>query len=98
MARKRTARRASERDTRKLVRDLERLARVSPGGSAERPIDVVSSAVIEPRARATSCPLCEGPLRLEDHQAERELRVLSMRCARCGVARRLWFRLVPASS
>jgi hypothetical protein len=54
--------------------------------------------VIEPRARATPCPLCEGPLRLEDHQAERELRILTVRCSRCGVARKLFFRLIPASS
>lgn len=96
--RPRAARRARERETRKLVRQLDRLAEDAPGGSPDRPIDMSSSAVIEPRAQRTPCPLCQGPLRVEDHQAARELRVVAVRCGRCGVARKLWFRLVPASS
>jgi predicted Zn finger-like uncharacterized protein len=91
----RTARRKGERDARQLVRDRERLAALAPGGARERPIDVPASPVIEVRARSLRCPQCEGAYRVEDHQAESaELRVLAVTCQRCGVARRIWFRIV----
>lgn len=91
----RTARRAAERDARKLVRDRERLAALEPGGSPERPIEVPSPSVIELRARGTPCPQCAGELAVDDHQTEAGLRVVSVTCRRCHVSRRLWFRLAP---
>jgi hypothetical protein len=91
----RTARREAARVARKLVHDRERLASLSPGGSAERPIEVPTSSVIEGRARATPCPQCEGTLVVEDHQAPSALlRAVAVRCQRCGVARTLYFRIV----
>ncbi len=94
----RTARRSAERDARKLVRDRERLAALVPGGAPDRPIEVSSSAVIEVRAQGQRCPQCDGPYRIEDHQAESAtLRVVSVRCQRCAVARRLWFKLASSA-
>ena len=79
------------------MRDLERLARARPGGAPERPIVVESPAQVEPMVDATACPLCESGLRLEEHRSETiggaRLRVASVRCARCGVRRALYFRL-----
>jgi predicted Zn finger-like uncharacterized protein len=94
----RTARRKSERDARQLVRDRERLAELEPGGSRERPIEVTSSAVIEPRAQAQHCPQCAGSYRIDDHQAESAaLRLIAVTCRQCGVARRLWFRITTSA-
>lgn len=97
MGRKRpecTARRQAERAARELVRDRERLAALVPGGSRDRPIDVVSSSVIESRARSQKCPQCDGSYRVVDHQAESAtLRVVQVSCLSCGVSRRLWFRI-----
>ena len=90
----RTERRAEERAARGLVRDRERLARLSPGGTPDRPIVVESSAVIEPRVRSLPCAQCEGSYRIEDHQApSAALRAVSVSCTHCGTARQLWFRI-----
>lgn len=90
--RARTAERIRDRDTRRLVRDKQKLALLEPGGSAERPIAVPSSSVIAVRARATPCPLCGGELRLDEETAESAtLRATQMTCVRCGVPRSLWF-------
>lgn len=90
----RTSRRAEERAARQLVRDREQLAKLSPGGSAERPIYVDSSAVIEGRARATPCPQCAGEFRVGDHRSEGPRRVVRVTCTRCHVSRELWFAIV----
>jgi hypothetical protein len=79
------------------VRDREKLAGLLPGGTAEHPIEVESSAVIEGRVRAMPCAQCEGNYRIVDHRsAGPGLRALDARCERCGVARTLWFRIVSA--
>jgi hypothetical protein len=90
--RARTERRERERAARQLVRDRQRLAALEPGGSRERPIEVVSSSVIGVRARAHPCPLCGGSLRLDEESApSAKLRAAHMTCVRCGVKRQLWF-------
>jgi hypothetical protein len=93
----RAARRAQSRTDAKLLRDLERLAQLQPGGSPAHPLELSSASQVEVRARATPCPLCEGPLRLEEHAAEvhgaARLRVARMVCGRCGARRTLYFRL-----
>jgi len=92
--RARTERRVRERDTRRLVRDRERLAALLPGGSADRPLPVPSPAVIEPRVAAMRCPQCDGEYTLKDHAAEPGgLRIVSVTCRICHVSRRIWFRL-----
>ena len=93
----RTLRRERGRLHEKLVRDLERLARLEAGGSPKRPIVVDSPAVIDLRAVAKPCPLCEGPLRLEEHAADEidgtRLRIATVACTQCGARRQLYFRL-----
>jgi hypothetical protein len=63
--RARTERREREREQAKLVRERDRLARLLPGGSPERPIQVSSASVIEVQAKSIPCPLCGGELRIE---------------------------------
>jgi predicted Zn finger-like uncharacterized protein len=95
VVRNRVTRRADERAARKLVRDREKLAALSRGGSAEHPIGVPSAAVIEVRVRNATCPQCEGAYRLVEHEApESGLRRVDVRCLQCGTPRSLWFRLV----
>jgi len=93
----RTVRRVAARAHEDLVRDLERLARLAPGGAPDRPIVVESPTQVDPMAEATPCPLCDGPVRLTEHAAETHdgarLRVAHLRCASCGVARARYFRL-----
>jgi hypothetical protein len=103
MARKRpgrTERRRGERAARELarelVRDRERLAAMSPGGAAERPIAVPSSAVIEIRVGGMPCVQCGGHYRVKDHRsAGAGVRELGVVCEQCHVARTLWFKIVP---
>jgi hypothetical protein len=93
----RAARRESERAAGKLTRDIERLALLEPGGSAERPIELDSASQVEVAARAIPCPRCRGALRLEEHTAETlqgaRLRVAKVACSACGGRRSLYFRL-----
>ena len=88
------ARRIAERDARKLVRDREKLAALSPGGSPDHPIQVESTAVIEVRAGAMPCHQCESEVRVGEHRVEDGLRVVAISCTRCAAKRELWFRLV----
>ena len=90
----RTERRARERELRRLVRDRERLAELEPGGSAERPIDIASPAVIEGRVGSLRCPQCDGNYAIDDHQsASPGVRVVSVTCRMCRTSRQYWFRL-----
>jgi predicted Zn finger-like uncharacterized protein len=83
-----------QKAARQLVRDRERLAALSPGGSADHPIAVGSAAVVETRTHATPCVQCEGEYRIVEHRSEGSgLRAVEVRCQRCGVARTLWFRI-----
>ena len=79
---------------RQLVRDRERLAGMTTGGSPSRPIAVASAAVVEVRAAKQRCPQCEADYRIHDHRApEPGIRAVDVSCRQCGVARTLWFRL-----
>jgi hypothetical protein len=95
--RERGVRRERARLHENLVRDLERLARLEPGGSPDRPIVIDSPAVVDVRALAKPCPLCAGPLRLEEHAATEidgvRLRVAAVACTQCATRRSLYFRL-----
>jgi hypothetical protein len=95
-------RRERERALRKHVRDLDRLAAASPGGSPQRPIAIDTPAVVEGRARSERCPLCKGQLDLEEHNAVivdgEPLREARVRCRQCHTRRSLWFRLPPPPS
>lgn len=99
--RARSARRAAQRAADELAEQRERLFLLGPGGSPERPIDVESSSVVEPRAQAFECPRCQLPSRVEAHRAPSSpgmrLREAEVCCPRCGKRRSLWFRLVGES-
>ncbi len=94
----RALRRAREREHQKLARDLDRLAHLEPGGSPERPIEIVSPAQVEVMALARPCPLCGGSQRLEEHAAvtlgEARRRIARMVCAVCGTRRAIYFSLI----
>lgn len=83
-----------ERGARKMVRDRERLAELSAGGSPEHPIAVDSVAVIEVRAGAMPCHQCASEVRVGEHRIENGLRAVEISCTRCVAKRTLWFRLV----
>ncbi len=94
--RPRVGRRLAERAARKLVQDREKLAELSPGGARERPIEVVSSAVIEVRVEGMPCAQCGGQYRVREHEAPAPgLRKLDVICRQCSAPRLLWFRIVP---
>lgn len=73
-----------------------------PGADPSRPIHVRSPAVIEGRAERWPCPVCEGDMRSQGQQVEtlggRRLRVVQLRCVRCGFARPAYFSLEQPSS
>ena len=99
VARPRKARREQERTLRKQVQRVERDARELPGGQAERPIDVTSAAVIDPRAREARCLRCGGELELRGDRASSTprgvLRRIDLVCRFCHAPRTLWFRVNP---
>jgi hypothetical protein len=78
----------------RLERAREQLARLSPGGSPERAIEVASASVIEVRAAALPCPHCAGEYRILEHTRPHPgVRQLDVECRYCGVPRTLWFRI-----
>ena len=93
--RPRAERRMRERAERKLVRDRERLVALEVGGSAGRPIEVDTPAVIPGRVRSTPCHQCGGPLADADSAAVTvaagRRRRARTRCRRCHTERELWF-------
>ncbi|MCK6531631.1 MAG: hypothetical protein L6Q84_01565 [Polyangiaceae bacterium] len=95
--RPRTARRERERASQKLGDAREKLARLEAGGAPERPLDVDSASVVEPRVRAEPCLRCGAGVRVDDHRAEtiggRRLRVVVAKCSQCGAPRTWYFRL-----
>jgi hypothetical protein len=95
--RSRRERRARVREQVELVRDLEKLARLEPGGGPDRPLAVESVAQVEVMATSRPCPLCQGGLRLVEHAAETvdgaRLRIARLTCTTCGVPRARYFRL-----
>lgn len=93
-------RRRRRRDLAQLVGDLDRLRRLVPGGSPERPLDAESPAAIEAVALRTPCALCDVMPTLVDHRAHahgnERLREVVVRCSRCGRQGSTWFRLAPS--
>ena len=74
----------------------ELLLALQPGGSRERPLEVSSAAVIEPRVGGLNCPHCGGTYRIHEHEREAPgVRRVDAACRRCSAPRSLWFRLVP---
>jgi len=98
--RPRAARRAAAQANRRAVERLEKLGTQLPGGAPEQPLRVTSASVVEVRARAARCLMCDGELELRAHVAEPggpgDLRRVELTCRACGRSRRLWFRVEPA--
>ncbi|HEY6077280.1 MAG TPA: hypothetical protein VIW29_00660 [Polyangiaceae bacterium] len=101
--RARAQRREAQRELTKLHAARERLFALEAGGAPERPLIVVSAAVIESQAESTPCPRCSGKLDLVEHVAltlprpdaasPSRLREVRLRCRQCGALRSLWFRI-----
>jgi RNase P subunit RPR2 len=93
----RQARLASE----KVFQARNRLIDLAPGGSEERPMDVPTASLVEPKAEAVTCPRCETPFSVETHEAvttsHGRLRKVLAHCKACGMRRPLWFRIVAPS-
>jgi hypothetical protein len=102
VSRPRKQRREHERELRKEVRRIERAAASAPGGSAEHPLPVTSSAVVELRARATPCLQCGGELELRGDRATSTprgvLRAIDTVCRRCHAPRVLWLLIEPTAA
>ena len=100
--RPRRARREEQRDLRRVVRRREGLARALPGGARDAPIDLVSSAEVENRARDTPCVQCGGALEIKGDRAESTprgvLRAIDVVCRLCHAPRTLWLRVAPPSA
>jgi hypothetical protein len=102
--RARTIRREAERATDKLRQARVKLAALQPGGSPERPIDLVSASVIEPHAASMPCAACGARVRVDTHEAKtlgagdvtRRVRIVHVRCVACGHERDVYFRLDAA--
>jgi hypothetical protein len=96
--RARTERRALERRLEKLAEARRKLIALEPGGTPERPIDVSSAAIVEPRAESFACPDCEGPMRTQEHvalgSAVARVRAVMLRCRSCSASLRVYFRIV----
>jgi hypothetical protein len=96
----RAERRAAGRQLAKDLRQRERLAFLEVGGAPERPIEVVSASVVEPKARSMPCPLCGAAIRIDEHAArvvdDVPLRLVRVSCPMCGHDRVVHFVIVPA--
>lgn len=92
--RARTERREAEREAHKLARNRLKLAALEAGGTPERAIDVTSASVIEVHAKSTPCAACGEPnIRIEEHEARGGVRELTVLCSRCGVRRKVYYRI-----
>ena len=95
----RPERRSRARQTAKDLRDRQRLALLEPGGTPERPIEVVTASLVEPKARAQPCVACGRTVRVDDHTAEtidgHPLRLAHTACPTCGLTRRVYFAIHP---
>lgn len=95
----RAARRQTDRDVQKLMRDRSRLAVLEKGGAPDRPIQVTSASEVEIAARSTPCFQCGAIVRVDEHLAEtidaERLRVARVSCPACGTKRSLYYRIGP---
>ena len=96
--RARTERREAARAAVKTAEARLKLAALEAGGSPARPIEVASASVVEPHASSMACAACGNPgVRIDEHVASvvdgARLRVVHVRCSRCGVKREVYFRI-----
>ncbi len=95
--RARTLDRKQRAASEKLVQAKRKLLDLESGGTSARPLEVLTAAVIEPRAKSARCPRCDEPFELSSHEAhagsEGRLREAKLECRFCGERRSLWFRI-----
>jgi hypothetical protein len=93
----RSERRARQRVADKLARQRQKLAALEAGGAPERPLEIGSASLVEPRAASAPCLVCNGAMSAVEHRAEtvegRRLRIARVRCGSCGSERVYYFRL-----
>lgn len=93
----RAARRQTDRDVQKFMRDRTRLAALEKGGAPDRPIQVTSASEVEISARSIPCIQCGGIVRVEEHLAEtigtERLRLAHVSCPACATKRTLYYRI-----
>jgi hypothetical protein len=99
--RTRTIKRQARAENDRWVQAKRRLLDLEPGGSPERPIEVPTPAIVEPKAKSVACPRCDELFVVDEHAAHTDghgrLREAKLRCNVCGERRSLWFRIVPPS-
>jgi hypothetical protein len=99
---KRAAVRLADRDAQKTRTTLARLEKARLGGSAGRPIEVASAAVVEVDATREPCPACGGALTIAEHRAEgsesSRVRVAALLCKVCRFAFEKFYRIVDRTS
>jgi endogenous inhibitor of DNA gyrase (YacG/DUF329 family) len=82
-----------------MVRERQRLAALEPGGTPRRPIEVVTAALVEPKARALPCAVCGEAVRVDEHAARTidgvPLRLAHVSCPMCGHSRVVYFVVRP---
>ncbi|HEV8549189.1 MAG TPA: hypothetical protein VGQ57_09175 [Polyangiaceae bacterium] len=85
----------------KLTQARSQLLDLEAGGTPERPLEVATSSVIEPKARSVHCPRCDEPFDVTTHEVEAtrhgRLRRATVQCRQCGGTRSLWFRVIAPS-
>lgn len=100
VTRRRRQRREAARSLERLERDRLRLFLLAEGGSPRHPIRIESASVVETRARAMPCPLCEASSTLLEHTAQqvgsRRIRCVTMKCATRGHRFTLYFEIASA--
>ncbi len=96
--RARTVSRSAARKHDKLIDDRERLARLEPGGSAERAIEIEAASQLPLRAESYACLRCDGRVRyVEDRVLDVGgglRRAATVACKQCGTTRELWFSIL----
>jgi len=95
--RPRTKQREALRAQQKLSDARQRLFALEPGGTPERPLPVLSAAVVEAHAESVPCPRCSARHEVLEHVAVTidgvRLREARLRCRQCGTTRSMWFRI-----
>jgi uncharacterized protein with PIN domain len=96
--RARTERRDLASRLEKLAEARRKLIALEPGGTPERPLEVSSAAIVEPRAESFACPDCNGPMRAREHvalgSAIARVRAVTLRCRSCSASLRVYLRIV----
>jgi hypothetical protein len=77
------------------------LARLEPGATADHPLVVSSSSLVELEATARPCLRCLARVRVEDHTVEQTatglVRVAHIKCPQCTLRRLMYFRIAGPS-